>query len=274
MGKEGTVKRATASDGAMIEYEVVGNGPPLVMLHGALSSRSTFARQQEALENGRRLILPSFRGHDATAWCEPPDYAIDKSDVDDVSAVLAAESVGVIDLLGHSSGGATAFAFAMANPDKVRRLILIEPTLLSLLPPETHAPLAQEINAMIALGDAGDTEAVMCATMNLVGGVPWRRLDEVAKERRLRRMTRFAPFVAPHWRGLMNYNVPVQDLVHLKPPTMMIYGADSYDFEAVIADVWRGARPDIEQVIIEGAGHNVHWEAPDTVNGTILKFLE
>jgi pimeloyl-ACP methyl ester carboxylesterase len=131
----GEIRSVLASDGVRLEYEIAGSGPPLVMLHGFLSGRRTFSRQRSYLTGLFRLIIPSGRGHDGSGREVPANYGVETSDIDDLNAVLNAENVDRLSLLGHSSGGATAFVFARANPDRVTRLVLIEPTLLALLSP-------------------------------------------------------------------------------------------------------------------------------------------
>jgi pimeloyl-ACP methyl ester carboxylesterase len=66
-----TEKRSvSASDGVQIEYEVLGTGAPLLLVHGGFAGRSTFSRQR-VLADHHRLIIPSSRGHDGTAgWGE------------------------------------------------------------------------------------------------------------------------------------------------------------------------------------------------------------
>ena len=57
------------ANGLEIGYDVLGAGPPLVMLHGAATSGSeTFDRQVPALSTGFRVYLPDARGHGRTRW--------------------------------------------------------------------------------------------------------------------------------------------------------------------------------------------------------------
>ena len=137
-----SIHSATAPDGAHLEYEVVGDGEPLVILHGIFAGRRTFSSQRE-LADRYRLILPSLRGHDGSGKELPPDYGIDTSDLRDLCAVLNVEAER-FHLIGHSSGGAVAVAFARQYPERVRKLVLIEPTLLSLLPSGGRARIERE----------------------------------------------------------------------------------------------------------------------------------
>ena len=123
------VRSVLAADGARLEYAVAGAGPPLVLLHGFLAGRRAFSRQQPVLEKRFRLIMPSARGHDGSTATIPPGYGAGTSDVDDLAVILAAEGVDRFSMLAHSSGGATAFSFARLFPERIARLVLIEPTL-------------------------------------------------------------------------------------------------------------------------------------------------
>jgi pimeloyl-ACP methyl ester carboxylesterase len=147
----GEIRSVIARDGARLEYEVAGSGPPLIMLHGFLSGRRAFSRQRPFLAERFRLIIPSGRGHDGSTNKVPAEYGAGMSDMDDLGTVLEAEHIDRISLLGHSSGGATAFVFACAHPDRVARVVLIEPTLLALLDPmerEQNAAFFAEISAI------------------------------------------------------------------------------------------------------------------------------
>src|SRR4051794_10932620 len=89
----GEIRFVHAADGARLEYEIVGSGPPLVMLHGVLSGRASFSRQRTALADQYRLILISARGHDGSDGLVPANYGAASSGVDDLRAVLDAEGI-------------------------------------------------------------------------------------------------------------------------------------------------------------------------------------
>ncbi len=106
------VRTTPATDGVILEYEAVGKGPPVVLLHGGFVGRGTFSRQRSALAKHFRLLLVSSRGHDGTDGALPATFGFATSEVEDICAILHAEGVDRTHLIGHSTGGATAFAFA------------------------------------------------------------------------------------------------------------------------------------------------------------------
>lgn len=99
-----------SKDGVKLEYDVVGQGEPIVFLHGLFTGRAGFSKQHE-LANRWRLVLPSTRAHDGTEGRIPPDYSF-RTELNDLLAVLDTEHLDYFNVVGHSSGGTLAFALA------------------------------------------------------------------------------------------------------------------------------------------------------------------
>ena len=273
-GVESDVRSVAAADGVALEYEVLGQGPTVVLVHGALGSRLVFSRQRSALAERYRLILPSARGHDGTTAVWPNDYGINGSEIDDLRAVLAAEGTDRIRLIGHSSGGAVCFAFARRFPERVDRMVLIEPSLLAHQPnPPELIKLAETIEEIAEIGEAQGDMAALRATLDMVAGHAWRQLDEETKTVRLKAMQHLATFVVPHWRALFSHVVADADLQALQPPTLLLYGDASFAFEAAIAARFQSVRPDLPQILLPDAGHAAHLERADIATPAILDFL-
>mgnify|MGYP006412772397 FL=1 len=281
MGTGNEVRTVRADDGVDLRYEVVvhddasaaDHALPIVLLHGALAGRRTFSRQHQALASIGRLIVPSIRGHDGSELTLPPDYGIATSDIRDLCAVLDTEGVERLHQIGHSSGGATAFAFAQAFADRIERLILIEPSLFTLLPTQELATGPHTGAAIIEAAAAGSTAAVMPQFLPHAVGSAWQAFDDDAKSALIAKMAPMEPFIVPHLRALRIFTVEPADLKALRPPTLLFYGQNSFEFEARIAAQWRAHRPDLDLILVEGAGHNVHRDYSGLVNGAILSFL-
>jgi pimeloyl-ACP methyl ester carboxylesterase len=270
---EGDIRAVRADDGVELHYEVLGSGPPVLLLHGALVGRFAFARMREALSEHHTVMLLSSRGHDGTELTLPPDYGFETSEIRDLNAVMEAEGLSRVHLIAHSSGGATAFAFARAYPERLDRLVLIEPSLFNLLPAEQIATLQANGRAIFEAAEQGGDQAALRISMDHMGGDPWNALDEATKSKHLGRLAPMAPLIAPHWRILLGLAVAGADLEALRPATLLFYGAESLDFERYIAAAWRKYRPDLPLFMVTGAGHNVHHDCPDIVNPAIIDFL-
>ena len=108
-----------------IGYEVLGAGPPLVMLHGATSSgRDTFGAQIPALAAAFRLYLPDARGHGSTRWDTANGFRAAWL-VADLEAFVDALGLTTFHLMGYSMGAMTALEFAARAPDRVRTLVVV-----------------------------------------------------------------------------------------------------------------------------------------------------
>jgi pimeloyl-ACP methyl ester carboxylesterase len=269
----GDVRAVKSDDGVELHYEVLGNGPAVVVLHGALVGRAAFSRMRGALAESFTLILPSSRGHDGSELTLPPDYGFETSEVRDLTAILDAEGLHQVHLMGHSSGGATAFAFARDYPERVDRLVLVEPSLFNLLPPPVLAGWVAHARRIFDAGAASGDMAALRVGMDILGGDAWHALDEPTKANRLARLAPLAPLIVPHHHILLDFAVSPADLAALKPATMLFYGGKSFDFEPHITAAWRQHRPDLTLTVIEPAGHNVHHDCPDIVGPAVIEFL-
>jgi len=108
-----------------IGYDVVGAGPPLVMLHGAgTSGAKTFEVQIPPLATAFRLYLPDARGHGRTRWDVADGFQAAWL-VDDVLAFVDALDLATFHLAGYSMGAVTALGFAVRAPERLRTLVTI-----------------------------------------------------------------------------------------------------------------------------------------------------
>jgi pimeloyl-ACP methyl ester carboxylesterase len=113
------------ANGLDIAYEVVGAGPPLILLHGATSlGREDFAAQLPLLSKAFLVHLPDARGHGGTRWDAADGFTYEWL-VDDVEAFADALGLSTFHLVGFSMGAMTALQFAVRAPDRVRTLIVI-----------------------------------------------------------------------------------------------------------------------------------------------------
>ena len=105
-------------------HEVAGEGPTVVLLHGAFSGAVAWAAQASALASaGFRVHVPERRGHAHTPDVEGP-LTYDVMAADTV-AYLEAEAGGPAHLVGWSDGAVVALLVALCRPDLVERLVLI-----------------------------------------------------------------------------------------------------------------------------------------------------
>src|SRR5690606_32861355 len=137
--------RRTAVNGIEIEWEAHGEGPrALVLVHGFTGSRRDFAPRVPELAALGRTVLPDLRGHGgSTNTGDPAGYTLEQL-ADDLLAFLAAEGLSGCDLLGHSLGGMVVLRAALAAPERIGSLILMNTAARAPDPPSaSHRPARQ-----------------------------------------------------------------------------------------------------------------------------------
>jgi pimeloyl-ACP methyl ester carboxylesterase len=118
------------ANGLDIGYDVVGAGPPLVLLHGATSlGREDFAAQLPSMSKAFLVHMPDARGHGRTHWDVADGFDADWL-VEDLAAFADALGLDSFHLLGFSMGGMTALQFGARRPERLRTLIVVGITTL------------------------------------------------------------------------------------------------------------------------------------------------
>jgi pimeloyl-ACP methyl ester carboxylesterase len=115
-----------------ISVTVVGTGVPLVLMHGGGPGASALANYRANLDAfaGFQVILPDQPGFGESYAPSQEDLdarSITQITVDAMFQMLDALGIDRFHLLGNSLGGAAALAMAIAQPDRVRRLVLMAP---------------------------------------------------------------------------------------------------------------------------------------------------
>lgn len=112
-----------------VELEVHDHGsgdPALLLLHGFTGSSLDWTDVVGDLSTDHRLVTYDQRGHgDSTNTGDPSTYTIDQL-TRDLTSVVDQLGLSRFDLLGHSMGGIVAMQYALAHPEALRSLILMD----------------------------------------------------------------------------------------------------------------------------------------------------
>lgn len=105
-----------------LHIESLGDGPPVVLVHGSFGTGAGAFEAQRPLSEDFELLLVDRRGFGASPGADELGW---KTDSEDLVALL--EELGGAHLVGHSYGGVVCLLAAGARPDLVRSLVAIEP---------------------------------------------------------------------------------------------------------------------------------------------------
>jgi pimeloyl-ACP methyl ester carboxylesterase len=115
----------TSADGTTISYQETGDGPGLVILHGAMQTGHSQIDLARALAADFTCYLPDRRGRGASGPAGD-GYGL-RREVEDLQALL--EATGARHALGVSSGAIITLHTALARPGLLTRAVLFEPPL-------------------------------------------------------------------------------------------------------------------------------------------------
>jgi len=113
---EKTIRRTLSVDGTEIGYVLSGEGPPVLLVHGALSDRTRFEALRPHLEPHATVYAMDRRGRGLSG--DGPDYDIEREN-EDVAAVVEAapRAAGApVAVYGHSGGASFALGASGADP--------------------------------------------------------------------------------------------------------------------------------------------------------------
>jgi pimeloyl-ACP methyl ester carboxylesterase len=167
-------QRILAPDGVPIAVFRSGEGPPIVLVHGATADHTTWRTSGPLLAARHALHAVDRRGRGASGDGDPGEpYAIER-EFDDLAAVVdavAAETGSSVDVVGHSYGGRVALGAALRTP-RLRRLVSYEgapPAAFGRGYQDADAGTVRRIEELVA---AGDRDEALATFMRLIVGMP------------------------------------------------------------------------------------------------------
>jgi len=161
-----------------------------------------------------------------------------------------------IQVIGHSYGGVLALILALARPERIRRLTLIEPVVFRLLEGRDEEALAPVRNAHLAFADFGPNqmERGLAALLDYwFGPGSWDRAPE--KLRQL--MFDDGDTIRNQMEHAATYDPPIEQIKKLRVPTTLISGAASQASARSTVRVLEELLPNAERFEVEGARHNL-----------------
>jgi pimeloyl-ACP methyl ester carboxylesterase len=252
-----------------LHVEAVGQGPGIVLAHGFGGSARNWRPQLRALRARYRVAVYDARGH---ARSEAPGEAAAYREaqlVEDLGRAAASTGDARPVVGGLSMGAAVALRHALAQPERVRALVLASPP----GGPDSGRGVAAHA---VAFADAIEREGLEAAGARFV----WGRdsgLDPAGAALVRQGFLEHAPHALAHTlREFLAKLEPVAALAprlsHLALPVLLIAGGrDAASLP--VCQALAKALPDAELHVIEGAGHVVNLAAPAAFDAALLGFL-
>jgi pimeloyl-ACP methyl ester carboxylesterase len=265
------LRQLPGAGGITLQGETLGEGPPVVLLHGLSATRRNVVQGSRALvKRGYRLISYDARGHGSSQPGPSYEYA---DLVADLEAVLDELELEKMALVGSSMGAATAMAFTLEHPERVPALVQITPAYTGYA--RTGDVDAESWEKLADALEGGIEEFLKVAQP---GNLP-ERWREVAREATRQRMERHADLASvaqalrevPHsiaWKGL-------HALSELEVPVLVIGSQDDSDWlhPLGVAEEYCRKLPNAELIVEDKGDSPLAWQGARLSNA-IADFFE
>jgi pimeloyl-ACP methyl ester carboxylesterase len=226
----------------MLEVERIGQGPPVLFIHGDIVGPKLTWRKQRELGERWSLTIPNRPGFGESPPLERNDFELE--------APMFAELLGDgAHLVGHSYGAVIALLVAAQRPEAVRSLTVSEPGCLRV------AAGSPDVDQMIANGERLFAHASEIPSEDFLKlfrggagsayGTPEQLPEELMHGVELLKRER------PSWEA----EIPLEDLAAADFPVLVLSGGHSPAFEAVCDSL--AAALSAEREVIRGRGHTV-----------------
>lgn len=233
-------------NGIDLYYQVEGDGPPLILLHGGLGNSEYWGNQIPAFAEQYKVIAIDSRGHGRSTFDEQPiNYALMTSDV---LALMDQLGIDKADLVGWSDGGIIGLEMAIHHPERLNKVVAYG---ANYDPSGVRADIGENetFNAYIALA-AEDYQ---------------KTAPDPAK------WDAFLANIGNMWATEPNY-APEQ-LQAITTPILILDGEEEEAIDIDHAREMAALIPSAELHLIPGTGHFAMWEKPEEFNQIVLDFL-
>ena len=252
-----------SKDGTPIAVWRSGNGPPLLLVHGAAADHSRWAPVLPALEEPFTVLAVDRRGRGGSG--DAHDYAIER-EFEDVAAVVewAGEQT---DVLGHSHGGLCALESALLT-DGIRRLVLYEPPMGFLASPP-HV-----VHRLQALLDADERDALLAYFMQEVAGLPPEQVELLRSLPAWQARLEVAHTIPREERASREYRFDPDRFRAVDVPTLLIEGGDSPSAFRAAGEAVQAALQNGRVAVMPGQRHAAMDTGTALFTTEVLGFLD
>jgi len=261
------------TNGTKLYYEMMGEGHPLVLIHGGYMDRRMWDDQFSMFAQQHRVIRYDVRGFGKSEL--PPVPYTDRQDLYNLLAFLGIKKTYV---MGLSLGGEIAIDFTLDYPDMVDALVLVGSSVsgMPIMELITQEQLQQHIEQWTPFEEAQarrDLAGMVEGVMNHPTLVP--SANYASARQKVRENLSEYSFVWVLESRQKQETVPAAwgRLGDIHAPTLIIVGGDDDKLLHTVADKFEQDIPNVKRVTISETHHMPNMEKPEEFNRVVLEFL-
>lgn len=248
-----------------LSFDTYGDGPPMIVLHGLFGSARNWRTVCTRFAEAYGVYAVNLRNHGASGWSPVMDYAAMAADL---RAWMEREDIDSAVMIGHSLGGKTAMTLALAEPERVAALVVVD-----IAPVPYREGMLDYVDAVADAVLEGVTRRAE-VDEDLSGLIP----DPVTRGFILQNLVREGDRF--HWRvNLDALRTSASAMTDFRAngtyggPTLFIAGGRSQYITAEHRPAILTLFPKAEIYTIPHAGHRVHADQPEAFATAVRSFL-
>ncbi|UOB78537.1 2-succinyl-6-hydroxy-2,4-cyclohexadiene-1-carboxylate synthase [Bacillus sp. ZJS3] len=261
--------------GVSYEYEVVGSGEPLLLLHGFTGSMETWRSFVPSWSEQFQVILVDIVGHGKTESPEDVTHYDIRNVALQMKELLDYLHIEKAHILGYSMGGRLAITMACLYPEYVRSLLL-ENCTAGLKSEDERKERCEKDERLAHKIEREGIESFVSMWESIPLFETQKRLAQNVQEAvRKERLANNPKGLANSLRGMGTGAQPSwwNELKNLKMPVLLMNGEQDEKFFRILKNIEKCVS-DVKFVKIDGAGHAIHVEQPEKFDTIVKGFLK
>lgn len=261
-------------DGMQVHYKVEGEGKPIVLIHGTGASLQTWDGWTDSLvKNNYKVIRIDMPAFGLTGPNKTNDYS-SKMYVDFFDRFLHQIGIDTFAMAGNSLGGEIAWKYALAHPEKVTKLILVDPAgfyskekgngaiIFKLVKIKWFASLMSKIDTKIIVNQTVkdvyfDDTKITNKQIELYYDMSMREGNRESFSRRVQQVD----------------EEPILDVAGIKTPTLIQWGKQDILIDISLAENFTKIQ-NSKLIVYDSCGHSPQEEIPEKSVKDVISFLK
>ena len=258
-------------DAGDVHYEVIGSGPPVILIHGWTQAWNTWRTTLESFEGQYRMYAPDLWGFGESEKLIRESFEIEDF-IDLIPEFMDKLGIGKVPVMGHSMGGTTALGVALKYPDRVRKVGVVGSPIngrslsffLKLAGTRTIA------NTMLM----GENAPILRTFLRLWSPFVSRPNPQLFYQMTIANAGGFSVDSFFSSIDSLRRTDLRSELGALTIPAMGIYGKQDVVVNPNQIKLFRELLPHGRAVMIEDAGHFVMWDTPKAFAEAFQEFMD
>ena len=245
----------------MMFVEETGNpvGPPMVLVHGFLSSNAQWDLNRDELGKHYRLLMVELLGHGRSDAPDDPDaYGIDAL-LAELESIRIERHIETWWVCGQSLGGAISILYCLAHPERVRGLVF------------TNTRAAFGIKREGVSSNGGEPPTITSTRDLPVHPINATRLPEVIKQRMVEAADAMTVAATNQFLARRHTWKSTERMAELAMPVLLVTGRWEKAFQEFVEQA-EDLIPHLQVVSLEG-GHAINAEQPEQFDQAVIKFI-